>query len=225
MSLATNVTNLATRVATEIKSVRTLLNGNAADNSALLTTAKGNLVAAINELYTAVQSATGINDNVTASSSTWSSTKIAAQILALISDTASDGTHTWSASKIGSYVTAQIASAIAGLPPLDDTKTDTSHVWSSSKTQSTITAAINALVNGAPAALDTLKELADGLAADQSSVGTITTALGKRVAVDQAQTFTSTEQAQGRANIGAAASTDLGDPTTDYVAVFNAGLV
>jgi hypothetical protein len=50
MSFATNVTNLATRIATEVKALRTLINGNAADNSALTTTAKANLVAAINEV-------------------------------------------------------------------------------------------------------------------------------------------------------------------------------
>ena len=54
MSLATNITNLATRVATESKALRTLLNGNAADNSALTTVAKSNLVAAINELKAAI---------------------------------------------------------------------------------------------------------------------------------------------------------------------------
>ena len=50
MSLVTNLTNLATRIATETKALRTLLNGNAADNSGLTTTAKANLVAAINEV-------------------------------------------------------------------------------------------------------------------------------------------------------------------------------
>lgn len=225
MSLATNVTNLATRVATEIKTVRTLVNGNAVDNSALLTTAKGNLVDAINELHASVAGATGINDAATSTSSTWSSQKIVDQIVALISDTATDTTHTWSASKIGAYVTAQIAAALASTPGLDDSKTDTTHVWSSQKTSDTIQGAVNALVNGAPAALDTLKELADQLAADESAVGAITTALAKRVAVDQAQTFTNVEQLQARTNIGAASSVDLGDPTTDFVATFNAGLV
>lgn len=50
MSLSTNITNLATRIATECKALRTLINGNATDLSALTTTAKTNLVAAINEL-------------------------------------------------------------------------------------------------------------------------------------------------------------------------------
>lgn len=50
MSLTTNLINAFTRVATEVKSLRVLINGNAADNSALTTVAKGNLVAAINEV-------------------------------------------------------------------------------------------------------------------------------------------------------------------------------
>lgn len=50
MSFQTNVTNLAIRIATEVKALRTLINGNAADNSALTTTAKANLVLAINEV-------------------------------------------------------------------------------------------------------------------------------------------------------------------------------
>lgn len=50
-SLATRLTDLTTRIATEFKSLRTLVNGNASTNAALRTTAKGNLVAAINELF------------------------------------------------------------------------------------------------------------------------------------------------------------------------------
>ena len=49
-TLASRITDLATRIATECKSLRTLLNGNAADLSALTTTAKTNLVAAVNEI-------------------------------------------------------------------------------------------------------------------------------------------------------------------------------
>jgi len=54
MSLVTNLSNAFTRVATENKTLRTLLNGNSADNAALTTTAKANLVAAINELDAAI---------------------------------------------------------------------------------------------------------------------------------------------------------------------------
>lgn len=50
MSLTTNLTSAFTRVATEVKALRTLINGNAADLASLNTTAKTNLVAAINEV-------------------------------------------------------------------------------------------------------------------------------------------------------------------------------
>ena len=46
MSLAQRLTDLATRIATEAKALRTLVTGNAADLSALTTTSTTNLVAA-----------------------------------------------------------------------------------------------------------------------------------------------------------------------------------
>lgn len=56
MSLDTNLQTLATRVATEAKALRTLVNGNTGDLTGLTTTAKNNLVAAINELDAAIGS-------------------------------------------------------------------------------------------------------------------------------------------------------------------------
>jgi hypothetical protein len=191
MSLATNVSDALTRVATEIKSVRTLINGNQADLSALTTTAKSNLVAAINELVAASQSATGIDDTTTGTDSTWSSSKIASAIIALIND---------------------------GAP-------STTTVWSSQHTSDSIQAAVTNLVNGAPTALDTLKELADAIASDESSIGSILTGLDNRLRFDAAQTLTTTQQAQGQANLSVPSSASVGDTTTDFVAVFQAGLV
>jgi hypothetical protein len=54
MSLATNLQSLATRIATEVKSLRVLINNNVADLTALTTTVKTNLVSAINEVVTNV---------------------------------------------------------------------------------------------------------------------------------------------------------------------------
>lgn len=53
MSLVTQLTDLATRIATELKAHKILINNNATDLSALNTTAKTNLVAAINEVLAA----------------------------------------------------------------------------------------------------------------------------------------------------------------------------
>lgn len=50
MTLASNLTAAFQRVGREDKALRTFINNNANDLSALTTTAKGNLVAAVNEL-------------------------------------------------------------------------------------------------------------------------------------------------------------------------------
>jgi hypothetical protein len=55
MSLATRVSDLAVRVATEFKTVKTLISGNVSGSlTGLTTTAKTSLLAAINELVTAI---------------------------------------------------------------------------------------------------------------------------------------------------------------------------
>ena len=84
-TLQVRITDLATRVATEIKSVKTLINGNAADLSALTTTQKTSLVAAINELKNAVDNAGSsitISDSTSSTTEVWSSSKIASEIQA-----------------------------------------------------------------------------------------------------------------------------------------------
>ena len=154
MSLVTRLSDLTTRIATEVKALRTLINGNAAGLSALTTTNKTNLVAALNELKTLIPAASvSIDDASTAAGTTWSSTKINSQI----------------------------------------------------------NAAIAALVNGAPGTSDTLKELADQLAAlVQADTGLLSFA--------GAQTLTAGQKTQGCTNLG------VGEPETDFVTVFNTGL-
>lgn len=89
-SLTTAITNLTTRIATESKAHKTFINGNVADLSALATTNKTNLVAALNELKTMIDTATAaagatINDAATSSTTqTWSINKISAQVTAAI---------------------------------------------------------------------------------------------------------------------------------------------
>lgn len=162
-TLETRLRDLATRVGTECKALRTFINGNAADLSALTTTAKTSLVAAVNEVNAKPAGAT-------------------------INDAATNGTS----------------------------------VWSSTKTSGQITTQVNAVLGAAtPAALDTLKEIATALGDDANFSATMTAALGKRVRVDAAQTFTAPEKAQGNANLGSAALVDTGTLDTDFVSVFN----
>ena len=77
-SLATNIQNLATAMGTDIKA----LNTKTGSLNSLATTAKTDLVAAINEVRQSAASATGINDSSTSTSSTWSSSKISGAIAA-----------------------------------------------------------------------------------------------------------------------------------------------
>lgn len=82
-TLQARITDLATRMATECKSLRTLINTNASDLSALTTTQKGSLVAAINELKSAIDGAGSsitISDSTTSTTQVWSSSKVASAI-------------------------------------------------------------------------------------------------------------------------------------------------
>ena len=88
-TLQTRITDLATRVATECKAIRTLVNGNAADLSALTTTQKTSLVAAINELKNAVDNAGSsitISDSTSSTTEVWSSSKVSSAIAQAKSD-------------------------------------------------------------------------------------------------------------------------------------------
>lgn len=84
-TLIVRISDLATRMATECKSLRTLVNANGADLSALTTTQKASLVAAINELKTALD-ALGtpitISDSSSSTTQVWSSSKVASEITA-----------------------------------------------------------------------------------------------------------------------------------------------
>lgn len=58
-NLQQRIQDLAIRIATECKSLRTQMNGNVADLSALKTSNKNNLVAALNEIKAALDSIVG----------------------------------------------------------------------------------------------------------------------------------------------------------------------
>ena len=88
MSLSTNVTSLATRIATEFKTIRTLISGSGTGDVSGLNTTATNLVAAVNEVKVTADAAAGggtsINDAATNSTDAWSSSKINAEIAAAV---------------------------------------------------------------------------------------------------------------------------------------------
>lgn len=162
MSLTTQLATLVTRVGTEFKTVYSLTGS----LSALATTDKSSLVAAINEART---TATAIIDDTTTSSTT--------------------------------------------------------KVWSASKATAAILQAKNDILGGVGAAYDTLQEIVTQITSDEGVVAGILTAIGNRLRFDAVQTLTGPQLTQGQANLGVYSTTQIGDPTTDFVAVFTAALV
>ena len=163
MSLQTQLNSFVLRVAEEFNTVK----GRTGTLTALTTTDKSSLVAAINELKAAIVTAVMIDDLQVSTTTTYSSNKVVTLLDALKAD----------------------------------------------------------ILGGADPAYDTLLELQQALQNDQSGIAALTSAIDKRVRFDAAQTLTVLEQQQARTNIGAMATTDIGDVATDFVAIFEAALV
>ena len=163
MSLQTQLNSFVLRVAEEFNTVK----GRTGTLTALTTTDKSSLVAAINELKAAIVTAVTIDDLQVSTTTTYSSNKVVTLLDALKAD----------------------------------------------------------ILGGADPAYDTLLELQQALQNDQSGIAALTSAIDKRVRFDAAQTLTVLEQQQARTNIGAVATTDIGDVATDFVAIFEAALV
>lgn len=227
MSLVTNVTNLATRIATEVKALRTLINGNASDLTALTTTAKNNLVASLNEikgLFDALDSeVTTLSGNVTTLDG--SVTSLDGDITALEGSvgTLASLTTTAKNSLVAAINEVNAALATAGVD-IDDVTASSSTVYSSTKTEAVVSAAVAALVDSAPAALDTLNELAAALGDDADFATTITNALAGKASTSHTHAISDVTGLQSALD-AKANSADVGDTTTNYVTTFEAGLV
>lgn len=115
-------------------------------------------------------------------------------------------------------------SAAAGAQ-INDTTPGTTTTYSSVKIEDLVADAIAAITNGAPTALDTLDELANALGDDANFAATVTNSLANRVRVDAAQGLTSPQRAQARDNIDVYSRAEIGDPETNFVTTFEAGLL
>jgi len=107
-----------------------------------------------------------------------------------------------------------LANAIAALPAsaeIDDAVTVGNKVWSSNKTQAQINAAIAAIINGAGVDSDTLKELADDIAALAQADNGLLSFAG-------AQALNAVQKAHACTNLG------IGDPDHDFLPAINAAL-
>lgn len=86
MSLTTELQSAFSVVGADVGLLRDLLNGSASNLNALTTVDKTNIVNALNELKSAVDSAAVINDGSTNLTDTWSSSRISLAISTAIAD-------------------------------------------------------------------------------------------------------------------------------------------
>jgi capsid protein len=118
----------------------------------------------------------------------------------------------------------ELQAAVVTASGIDDSNVGLSTTYSSSKIVALLAALKAEILGGADAAYDTLLEIQQLLADGSSGLDALLAALDKRVRFDAAQTLTQAEQAQARANIGAVAAAEIGNPDMDFVASFEAAL-
>lgn len=222
MSLATNIQDLATRVATESKSLRTLINGNVADLSSLTTTDKTNLIAAINEIDALIggAAATTLTDLTDVTLTAPDTGHIlrhngAGQWVNVVGSTYFDPAGTAAAAVAAIVDTApgtldtlnELAAALADDPNFAATLTTSLAGKQPLDTDLTAIAALTSAANKVP-----------------YSTGAGTWALsdfssyGRTIA-----NFADAPAA--RTSIDVYSKAEIGDPATDFVATFNTGLV
>ena len=214
----------------------------------LSTTDKTNLVAAINELAiqikaveTLQQSSSEIDDSAPKANRVYSSNKVKSLIdeinTILGTLTASGYADVGTGLKTLKDKVDTLEQKTVDLTALiKDTETQTTSVWSSTKTNAAITTAVGTakseltdkiiadiakvksdiLGAGVPETLDTLKEIADRLNGDAALVANMSVAINNRVRFDEDQVLSSEQKTRACTNIG------IGEPNTDFVAIYNA---
>lgn len=200
------VAALATAVATECKAIRTLIGS----LSGLTTSTKASLVAAVNELK-------GMADALSNSLNALT-TRVSTAESGISTNTGEIATAKAGVSSLQSTVSsiqadiAELQSAVAAATEISDSTTASSTTWSSTKINNELVAlrqaVKNELLGGAGTAYDTLKELADLITTNASSIEALRALAAGHVKYDAAQSLTDTQKAQARTNIAAASSSE-----------------
>ena len=109
----------------------------------------------------------------------------------------------------------ELKNTIDNKTSINDSQNTAANTWSAKKISTEITTAITNLINGADVSSDTLKKLADKIAAlAQADNGLVTTS--------QSQAFTEQQKAQARSNIDVYSKAEIGDINTNFVTTINA---
>ena len=110
--------------------------------------------------------------------------------------------------------TSAIASAL-----IDNTASYADKTYSSDKINTLLTALKADILGGAPEAFDTLKEIADYLAANDGALAALLTSINNRVSFAEEQVLTTAQKKQACDNIG------IGDPEVNLVAAYSAAKI
>ena len=108
----------------------------------------------------------------------------------------------------------ELKTTIDNKTSINDSQTTTANTWSATKISNEITTAITNLINGADLSSDTLKELADKIAALAQMDNGL-------VSANQAQAFTEQQKLQARTNIDVYSKAEIGDINTNFVTTIN----
>ena len=108
----------------------------------------------------------------------------------------------------------ELKTTIDNKTSINDSQTTTANTWSATKISNEIATAITNLINGADVSSDTLKELADKIAALAQMDNGL-------VSANQAQAFTEQQKLQARTNIDVYSKAEIGDINTNFVTTIN----
>lgn len=223
-TLEDRIEDLAQEIANDI-------NATVGDMSLLDTTAT-DLVNAINEVLTAVGSGGAIDADSISDASTVGKALIRAANAAAARTAIGAGTSSLvigtggGDAKAGDYqpTWSQVSSKPAVIAAGADAAAARTAIGA--VTASDISSAISALVGGAGAAYDTLVEIQGLLTSNDGALSALTTSVNNRVRHDtNAQGLDSTAKGNARTNIGAQEAAAIGNPDTDFAAVYTAARV
>jgi hypothetical protein len=213
MSLVTNLTNAFTRIGTEFKTIRTMITGTGTgDLTGLTTTAKTSVVAAINEVKAATGAVVGAATTTTAG--------IVQLATPALTVTGLDTTKAVTPAGVKASVDALINAAPGTMDTLGEIATQLAADESAASALTT-TVAGKQPIDADLTAIAALASAADKLpyaTGPQTWALTTLTAFARSLLDDP-------DVATMQTTLGVYSQTQIGDPTTDFVATFNAALL
>lgn len=221
MSFETNIQNLATRVSTEAKSLRTMINGNQIGLGALDTIAKSSLVAAINELHAALESsgqievgpATESSAGVVELATTSEAVNGVQPSLAVTPVGLKAAIDDLRTSILGAGVPAALDTLDELAAALGDDANFAANLTNTLANKQPLDATLTALSNVVVAA----DQFIYATGPDTFAVGTVTS-FGRSLLDD-------VDAASGRGTLSVYSKAEIGDINADFVATFEAGLI